>query len=94
MPLTISAFGSYFDLQAYLAALEDLPRALRVTAVTLAPGTNPVGQQAVAGATAPSTDDGQHLVATITAEVYVAAGAAPAVPVVAPVAAVAQQESR
>ena len=80
MPLTITAAGGYYELQQYLAALEELPRALRVSGLTITPGASPARPPS---ATA-SVEDGRHLLATITGAVYVATGATPVTPVVAP----------
>lgn len=96
MPLTISVFGGYYETQQFIAALEDLPRALRITGLAVAPGQSP--SQAAAATAAPANaaptgsagtavlEDGRHLLTSITGSVYVAAGAAPATAVVAPAA--------
>lgn len=84
MPLTITVAGGYFEAEQYIAALEDLPRALRVTGLTVAPGANP----AQANSSSTSLEDGAHLMTTITGFAYVASGAAPLTPVVAPAATV------
>jgi len=66
--------------------VENLPRALRVANLTLAPGASPTARQ-----TAPaSTEDGRTLTSTITGSVFMAAGRPVATPVVAPVAAPAK----
>ncbi len=89
MPVTISVAGGYYEAEQYLAALEDLTRAFRVTALTVTPGVNPV---AATGATvAPvSIEDGKHLVTNIIGMVYVVSASSPVTPVVAPVAAPAK----
>ncbi|MCW2779261.1 MAG: hypothetical protein JWN17_2986 [Frankiales bacterium] len=86
IPVAINVVGGYFEVQQFMSGLEGLSRALRVTALTLAPGANPVAKQS---ATAVSTEDGKSLTATITGSVFMAAGAVqPAVTTpVAPVAA-------
>ena len=88
IPLTLSVAGGYFQVQQFLANLENLPRSMRVTGLTLAPGANPVKKPA-AGATAPTADDGRALVSTITGQVYMAANRPPATPVTVPGQAVA-----
>jgi type IV pilus assembly protein PilO len=73
IPIQLSVYGGYFEAQQFLAELESLPRAFRVTGVTLAPGADP-------GTTAkPSPDaatDGDHLSTAITGEVYMSAASA------------------
>lgn len=85
-PVAITVNGSYSGLQRFTGALEDLPRAVRVTGLSVVPGVSAT----TGGATAASADrlltDGDHLTGSITADVYVAAGAAPLAPVVAPAA--------
>lgn len=83
IPVTLNVVGGYFQVQQFLANLEDLKRAIRFTAVNLAPGANPV-KPAAPGA---NVDDGRTLAATLTGQVFQVVGA-PA-PVAAPVAPVA-----
>ena len=86
IPLTLNVVGDYFEIEQFLASLENLPRALRVGNLTLAPGAS-----LAAGRTAPgSTEDGRTLTSTITGSVFMAAGRPVATPVVAPVAAPAK----
>jgi len=73
LPVTINVVGGYYQVERYLSALEDLPRALRISGLALAPGENPVA----GGKGAATVDDGQSLAATITGTVYVASGAQP-----------------
>ena len=87
IPLTLSVAGGYFQVQQFLANLENLPRSMRITGLTLAPGANPV-KKAPAGATAP-VDDGKSLTSTITGQVYMAANRPPATAVTVPGQAVA-----
>ena len=91
MPVTISVAGGYYEVEQYLAALEDLTRAFRVTSLAVTPGANPVAPVAT-GATPATTsiEDGKHLITNITGTVYVAAASSPLTPVVAPVAAPAK----
>lgn len=91
MPVTISVAGGYYEVEQYLAALEDLTRAFRVTALAVTPGANPVAPPATGSSAAPaSLEDGKHLITNITGTVYVAAASSPVTPVVAPVAAPAK----
>lgn len=83
IPIALNVVGDYFEIEQFLAELENLPRALRVSNLTLAPGASPT---AGSGATT-STEDGRTLTGTITGSVFMAAGRPPATPVVAPVAA-------
>jgi type IV pilus assembly protein PilO len=89
--LTLSVAGDYFSVEEFLANLEKLPRAMRVTGVTMAPGSNPL--KAPAGGTAASTSgataavpasDGKTLTTTITGFVYMASNRPVAAPVVVP----------
>jgi len=93
--VTVNVVGGYFEMEQFLDALESLPRAFKVTAFTAAPGANPVkpppaaptgtaGAPAAAPAAAP-TDDGRILTATVTGQVFLAAGRAAATPVTVPV---------
>jgi type IV pilus assembly protein PilO len=79
IPLTIRVSGGYFEVEQFLANLENLPRALRVTNLSLAPGAAPTAK---GGAAAPP--DGSTVTTTITGSVYMAANRAVATPVVAP----------
>lgn len=79
IPLAIDVVGGYFEVQQFLGNLEDLGRALRVTALTMAPGANPV---AAPDARTPA-DEGSVLKATITGQVFVSEGVARA-PAAAP----------
>lgn len=87
IPVTLNVVGGYFQVQQFLANLEDLKRAIRFTAVNLAPGANPV-KPAAPGA---NVEDGRTLAATLTGQVFQVVGApAPAAAPVAPVAAPAK----
>ena len=83
IPVTLNVVGDYFEIEQFLANLENLPRALRVTNLVLAPGAQPTA----GGTVAPSTEDGRSLTSTITGTVFLAANRPAATPVVAPVAA-------
>ena len=86
IPLTLNVVGDYFEIEQFLANLENLPRALRVANLSLAPGTSPTA----GNSTPSSTEDGRTLSSTITGSVFMAAGRPVATPVVAPVAASAK----
>ena len=42
IPVTMSVVGGYFQVEQFVAALEGLQRSLRLTGVTMAPGSNPM----------------------------------------------------
>jgi Tfp pilus assembly protein PilO len=83
IPLTINIVGGYFEVAQFLASIEDLPRALRVNNLTVAPGTSPTSTDKKPA----STEDGRSLTSTITGSVFMAADRPAATPVVAPTAA-------
>jgi Tfp pilus assembly protein PilO len=53
--LAVNVVGDYFEVQQFMAALEALPRALRVTDLAVTPGASPTQQGEV------STEDGRSL---------------------------------
>lgn len=69
IPLTLNVVGGYFQVQQFLAQVEELTRAVRMTNVSVAPGLNPVAPAAPAGS-ASTTLDGSSLSATLVGEVY------------------------
>jgi type IV pilus assembly protein PilO len=79
IPLTLTVAGGYFQVEKFVANLENLPRSMRITGLALTPGVNPV-KPVVAGA----TEDGSTLTTTITGQVYLASNRAPATPVTVP----------
>ena len=81
IPMAINVVGGYSEVSQFMSNLESLPRALRVTNLTIAPGTSPVAGE---GAST-STEDGRSLTTTITGSVFMAADRPVATPVVAPV---------
>ena len=87
IPVTLNVVGDYFEIEQFLANLENLPRALRVITLAMTPGLAP-SAAGTSGSDAPTTsvDDGRSLTATITGTVFLAAGRPAATPVVAPVA--------
>lgn len=77
--LTLNSYGSYYDQEAFLANLEDLDRALRVTGFSVTPGKAPKASSSHAGSgSAGSSDryDGS-LKMSITADVYLSSGTLP-----------------
>ena len=82
VPVSVSIVGDYFEVAAFIAALETLPRAFRVNDLTLAPGVSPTStDQDPSAAT-----DGSSLTTTINGFVFMAAGVTPAAPAPAPAA--------
>ncbi len=82
IPLAINVVGSYFQVEQFVANLENLPRSLRVGNLTLSPGSNPVSKSKTT-----SVDDGRVLTTTVTAQVFMAANRPAATPVTVPGAA-------
>jgi len=74
IPLAITIAGDYFELQQFVAALEELPRALRISELAITPGTSPTEPKDSAA----STEDGSSLTSTISGFVYMAADQPPA----------------
>jgi Tfp pilus assembly protein PilO len=79
VPLTLNVAGGYFQIEQFLANLENLPRSLRVSNVTLTPGNNPMKPS-----TGGSSADGKTLTATIVGQVFMATGRVPAAAVSVP----------
>ena len=82
LPVTLSLAGGYFQLEQFVSALEDLPRSLRLTGVTMAPGSNPM-LPAPLGSAAP-VGPGATLASTVNAVVFVAVNRPAATPVTVP----------
>lgn len=82
IPVVLSVVGDYFEIEQFLANLEQMPRSLRVTGLAMIPGT----ATQVAGAAAASGKDGRTLSSTITGTVFLATNRLAVTPVVAPVA--------
>ena len=70
IPVALNVVGDYFAVAQFISNLENLPRALRITALTLAPGISPTAAQD----TGASTEQGRSLTTTITGTVFVATG--------------------
>ncbi|MCW2713545.1 MAG: hypothetical protein JWN88_592 [Frankiales bacterium] len=81
IPVDLEVVGSYLDIAQFLAALEDMPRAMRVTNVALAPG---VSASDKGGADSTKATDGSSLVLTLTGEVFMATNRPAATAVVVP----------
>jgi Tfp pilus assembly protein PilO len=64
VPLTLEVVGGFYDIEQFVAHLEELPRALRLTEVSLVDGGD-----AAAGASGPV--DGRSLKTTLTGLVFV-----------------------
>jgi Tfp pilus assembly protein PilO len=64
----INVVGDYFEVQAFVAGLETLPRALRITTLNLTPGASPTAGE---GAST-NVEDGRSLTTTISGFVYMA----------------------
>lgn len=74
IPLSVNVVGDYFEVQAFVAALEELPRALRVHTLNISPGASPTAGEGVEV----STTDGRSLTTTVNGFVYMAANRPPA----------------
>lgn len=83
IPVTLNVVGEYFDIAQFVSALENLPRALRINNLTLAPGVSPTA----AKSSSAKAEDGSSLTTTLTGSVFMADNRPAATPVVAPVAA-------
>jgi type IV pilus assembly protein PilO len=80
IPLTLNVVGGYFQAEQFVAALENLPRSMRVTGLTVAPGANPVKPNAAPA----SLDDGKSLLTVVTGQVFMAANRPAATAVTVP----------
>jgi Tfp pilus assembly protein PilO len=80
IPVNITVLGGYFEVSQFVAELEGLPRALRVSILTVAPGESPTAKASAMG-----VQDGSTLATTITGSVFLATNRPPAAAVVAPV---------
>ena len=78
IPLTLSVAGGYFQVEQFIANLENLPRSMRITTLAVAPGVNPVKKDSG------NVDDGKSLIATVTGQVFMATNRAPIAPIAAP----------
>jgi len=69
IPIAVNVVGDYFEVQQFLAAVEELGRALRVENLQVAPGESPTAQ----GANGSAVEEGRILTATVNGFVYMAA---------------------
>lgn len=81
IPIAVNVVGGYFEVEQFVASLENLPRALRVKNLTLIPGGSTVPGEGA------SAEDGRVLTATLSGSVFMAPGRQAATPVVVPTAA-------
>ena len=79
IPVAINVVGGYFEVTQFLGQLEQLPRALRVNNLTIAPGVAPTDGKADPDA----LTSGDSLTTTISGTVFMRAGG-PAAPASAP----------
>lgn len=68
IPVTLNVVGGYFQIEQFIANLEGLSRSMRLSIVSLAPGSNPVKPVKSAAA----LDDGKTLTTSISAQVFMA----------------------
>ncbi|MCU1673717.1 MAG: hypothetical protein JWN77_1830 [Frankiales bacterium] len=80
IPLSLNVVGGYFQVEQFVANLENLPRSVRISNLTMNPGANPVKKTA----RPVSVDDGKSLTATVTGQVFMAADRPAATAAVAP----------
>lgn len=80
IPLTLNVVGGYFQVEQFVANLENLPRSMRISNLTLAPGANPVKKTTGTA----SVDDGKSLTTTVTGQVFMAANRPAVTPVTVP----------
>ncbi len=69
IPLTLNVVGDYFEIEQFVANLEALPRALRLTNLSVTPGDSPTKKQSSEAAGEP---DGSSLTTTLTGAVFMA----------------------
>lgn len=67
--LSVNVVGDYFEVQQFMAAVEELTRAVRVENFSMIPGVAPTEQEGESSA----VEDGRSLSATISGYVYMAA---------------------
>lgn len=67
IPVSINVIGGFYEVERYLGELEDLPRALRVAGLTIAPGKSPLTTGKDVG---PPVQSGRSLAVTLTAQVF------------------------
>lgn len=80
IPVALNVVGDYFDIAQFVSEVENLPRALRVMDLTLAPGVSPTA----AKDSKATPEDGRSLTTTINGTVFMAVNRPVATAVVAP----------
>ncbi len=83
IPVALNVVGDYFDIAQFVSEVENLPRALRVMDVTMAPGVSPTAPKDSKA----TPEDGRSLTTTINGTVFMAVNRPAATAVVAPPAA-------
>ena len=86
IPVALNVVGDYFDIAQFVSEVENLPRALRIMDLTLAPGVSPTA----AKDSKATPEDGRSLTTTINGTVFMAVNRPVATAVVAPPAAPAK----
>ncbi|MDQ3610603.1 MAG: type 4a pilus biogenesis protein PilO [Actinomycetota bacterium] len=86
IPVALNVVGDYFDLAQFVSEVENLPRALRVLDLAIAPGVSPTA----AKDSKSDVDNGRSLATTINGTVFMAVNRPVATAVVAPPAAPAK----
>ena len=69
MDVTMVVVGDFYAVEQFLVLLEELPRALRVTSLSMTPGSAALSEAAASSA------DGRSVEATLTGRVFLAGGA-------------------
>jgi type IV pilus assembly protein PilO len=85
IPVALNVVGGYFQVEQFVASLENLPRSMRVSNINMVPGLNPLK----ANPTSANVADGRSLTTTITGQVFMAANRPTATAVTVPGQAVA-----
>jgi type IV pilus assembly protein PilO len=81
IPIDMTVVGGYFEVSQFLANLENLPRALRVSDLGMAPGDSPTRRSSSSSST---SGQGTVLSTTISGTVFMAANRPAAAPLTAP----------
>ena len=68
IPLSVNVVGDYFEVQQFVAAVEELTRAVRVENLAMTPGVAPSDEE-----NGDAVEDGRSLSATISGYLYMAA---------------------
>ena len=70
--VTMVVVGDFYAVEHFLVLLEELPRALRVTGLSMAPGSTALSDDPAAAT------DGRSVEATVSGRVFLTGGTAPA----------------